>query len=158
MVDQQRYEQQQKQFENTIQQLNQELTKVQHEKTALQQENYQLVFEKDSLKTQLDKLYERHDSTNTRLADVLNELGRQTQEQQHWQEQFKVLQTKYDEQNKSFLELQTQYFILSQESKTMKLELKEIHDQNKLLAHEKWELGQEKAQLYGQLKQLESNI
>lgn len=31
-------------------------------------------------------------------------------------------------------------------------------DQNKLLAHEKWILGQEKAQLYGQLKQLETCV
>jgi hypothetical protein len=31
----------------------------------------------------------------------------------------------------------------------------ELREQNKLLAHEKWILGQEKAQLYGQLKQLQ---
>lgn len=38
----------------------------------------------------------------------------------------------------------------------MKVDIKELRDQNKLLAHEKWELGQEKAQLYGQLKKIES--
>jgi len=40
----------------------------------------------------------------------------------------------------------------------MKIDLKELGEQNKLLSHEKWELRKEKAQLYGQLKQLESNI
>ena len=43
-----------------------------------------------------------------------------------------------------------------QQLEIMKIEIKELREQNKLLAHEKWELGQEKAQLYGQLKQLES--
>jgi len=31
-----------------------------------------------------------------------------------------------------------------------------MRKQNKALANEKWELGQEKARLYGQLKQVES--
>lgn len=31
-------------------------------------------------------------------------------------------------------------------------------EQNKVLAHDKWVLGQEKTQLYGQLKQLESYV
>jgi hypothetical protein len=34
-------------------------------------------------------------------------------------------------------------------------EINELREQNKLLAHEKWILGQEKAQFYGQMKQLQ---
>jgi Plasmid replication region DNA-binding N-term len=33
-----------------------------------------------------------------------------------------------------------------------------IYEQNKVLAHDKWMLGQEKAQLFGQLKQWESMV
>ena len=40
----------------------------------------------------------------------------------------------------------------------MRSELESIIAQNKLLAHDKWILGQEKAQLFGQLKQLEVRI
>ena len=48
--------------------------------------------------------------------------------------------------------------MLLQQAEIVKNELAELRDQNKLLAHEKWILGQEKAQLFGQLKQLESSI
>lgn len=156
--DQQRYEQQIKQLEQTIQQINHELTQTKQEKDILQKDNQQANFEKDGLKTQFANLNEKHDSINMRLMDVLNELAKKTQDQQHWQEQFQSLQAKYDEINKSFIELKTQHVVLSQQSETMKAELKELREQNKLLAHEKWELGQEKAKLFGQLKQLEVHV
>jgi chromosome segregation ATPase len=157
IADQERYEQQQNQLETTIQQISHKLTKVQHEKSVSQQENQRLTFENDNLKTQLDKLNVQHESISTRLTDALNELAKKTQDQQHWQAQLQTLQVKWDEQNKSFLELQTKHAISSRQLETVTAEIKEIRDQNKVLAHEKWVLGQEKAQLYGQLKQLESN-
>ena len=43
-----------------------------------------------------------------------------------------------------------------QQSEITNDEIKELRKQNKTLANEKWELGQEKARLYGQLKQVES--
>ena len=158
LTDQQRYEQQQKQLEKTIQQINQELVQIQREKVTLQQHNKQSNFENGALKTQLNKLEIQHESMTTRLTDILNELAKQTQAQQHWLGQFQALQEKYDAQNKSLFELQTQHVMLLQQSETIKTELKELREQNKILAHEKWMLGQEKAQLYGQLKQLESCV
>jgi chromosome segregation ATPase len=156
LADQQRYEQQQKQLEQTVQQLNQELTKVRHEKLALQQETQRITFEYDGLRTQLSNLEMQHESVASRLTDTLNELAKKTHEQEHWQEQFKTLQVKHNDQNQSFIDLKTHYATLMQQLEIMKIEIKELREQNKLLAHEKWELGQEKAQLYGQLKQLES--
>lgn len=52
--------------------------------------------------------------------------------------------------------LKTQNAILSQQMAVMKTELDNITEQNKVLAHDKWMLGQEKAQLAGQVKQLQS--
>ena len=63
-------------------------------------------------------------------------------------------QTRNGEQKKSYCELQIQHAVVLQKSEILKTELKEALEQNKVLAHEKWMLGQEKAQLYGQLKQL----
>lgn len=151
IVDQQRYEQQLKQGEQAIQQITQELKTVHHEKLTLQQETQRLVFENDELKKQLDKVNEKYDSMNTHLADILNELSRTTQDQLHWQKQFQAMQIKYDDQNKAFHELQTQHAILLQKLVTMSGEINELLEQNKLLAHEKWELGQEKAQLLSKL-------
>jgi hypothetical protein len=79
-------------------------------------------------------------------------------DQQHWQQQFQLIQTKHDEQNQSLADLKIQHAMLLQQGETVKNELAELRDQNKLLAHEKWILGQEKAQLGGQLKQLETCI
>ncbi|MBX3710295.1 MAG: hypothetical protein KIT56_07210, partial [Gammaproteobacteria bacterium] len=158
IADQQRYEQQLKQLEQTIQQMNQELMKIQHEKSLLQHENQKSTFENESLKSQLGKLNEKHELINSRFSDTFNELAKKTQDQQHWQDQFNILQIKNDEQNKLFVELKTHYATLLQQSETMKIEVKELREQNKLLAHEKWELGQEKAHLEGQLKYLQSTI
>lgn len=157
LADQQRYEQQQQQLEQTIQQLNQELTALKQEKIMHEKQNQQTSFENSNLKTQLVKLNEQYELMSTRLTEVKSELTKKTQDQRHWQEQSQGLQIKYDEQNDSFLELQTYHAMSLQQLETIKIELIELREQNKLLAHEKWVLGQEKAQLYGQFKQLESS-
>ena len=57
---------------------------------------------------------------------------------------------------KSISQLQKQIALLSQQLSTAENQLDEIRQQNKLLAHEKWQLGQEAAQLIGQLKKIEA--
>ena len=54
------------------------------------------------------------------------------------------------------VELKTQNVILSQQMAVMKTELDDTAEQSNVLAHDKWILGQEKAQLAGQVKQLQS--
>lgn len=156
LADQKRHEQHQKQLEQNLRQVNQQLAQIQREKIEIQQQYQQGKFETENLKIQLDKLSTKHDLINTHLADTLNELARKIQAQQHWQTQHQTLQIKCDELNKQSMELQTQHAISSQQSLRLEAELKEMHEQCKVLAHEKWILGQEKAQLYGQLKQVES--
>lgn len=156
LADQKRYEQQQMQFEQTLQQISQELTEAKRENALFQQQIQQAYFERDNLETQLDKIETQHESVTTRLTNVLNELAKKEESQKHWQEQSSVLTIKLDEQNKLFIELQTKHAMLIQQSEITNDEIKELRKQNKTLANEKWELGQEKARLYGQLKQVES--
>jgi chromosome segregation ATPase len=158
LADQQRYGQQQKQLEHTFSQVNQQVTQLQRENTKLQQQYQQVHFERDNLKLQLDKLHLQHEAITMNHADLFNELTKKTQDQQHWQTQHYALQTKSDEQNKSFIELQAQLAVSSQQLLKLEAALREMSEQNKALANEKWILGQEKANLYGQLKQLESCI
>ncbi len=158
MADKQRYEQQQNQLEKTIQQIKQELTQAHQEKLVSQRQCHQVTFENENLKVQFAQLNVQHELIAARLAESLNELAMKTQDQQHWQTQCHTLQTKYDEQNQTLVNLKTHHAILLQQSETFKSELNELREQNKLIAHEKWILGQEKAQLYGQLKQLESCV
>ena len=158
LEDQQRYEQQQNQLERTIQQLNQELVEAKRNSGILQQSHQHATFENDNLKIQLHKIEDQYESQTTRLTDALGEVIKKTQDAEHWQNQFQVLQIKYDEQNKNHIELQTQQAVLSQQLVKLQSELKEMREQNSVLAHEKLVLGQEKAQLYGQFKQLESRV
>ena len=157
-LDQQRFEQQQKLSEQTILKMNQKLIQSSEEKLTLQQQSQKIIFEKENLKSELYKLNMQHEITMTHLSDAKNELVKATQSL----EQLNVLKIKFDEKNKILIELQTQHALTKQQLETEKLKSKEIGEQNKTLASEKWQLGQEKAQLYGQLKQfniaLENNI
>ncbi len=93
-----------------------------------------------------------------KLIEANKSLVQQTNTQQHWQKQYENLQAKLEEQTKQNVELKTQQAVLSQQVVITKTELDEITAQNKALAHEKWFLGQEKAQLFGRLKQLGSVV
>jgi len=156
LADQQRYEQQQRQFEQTIQQINQELTTTKQENILLQQQYQQASFEKDGLKVQLDELNVQRGTITAQLTEALAGLAKTEAVQKHWQDQHGVLITKFDEQNKLFVGLQAKHAMLLQQLETTNAELKDMRQQNKTLANDKWALGQEKARLYGQLKQIES--
>lgn len=156
MYDQQRFEQQEKQLEKTIQNINQKIAQNQQEIIELQQKNQQFNFENEILKTQLNKSTAQCEAVTNSLTESLKEVARTTQEQQSWEKQYHIIQTNCDEQNKLLIEAQTQKAVLSQQLVALKVEVNDKAEQNKVLAHEKWVLGQEKAQLYGQIKQIES--
>ena len=152
--EQQRSEQQQNQLEQTIQQLKNEVAQLREQKMELKQSNEQLHFEKTSLQAQLDKITAHDETTSAKLMETHQSLVQQTNTQQHWQVQYEDLEVKWEEQTKLNVELKMQQAVLSQKIAITTTELEEITAQNKVLAHDKWFLGQEKAQLFGQLKQL----
>jgi hypothetical protein len=158
MSDQQRFEQQQKISEQTILQVNQKLNLTSQENITLEKQSQKIIFENENLKSELHKLNAQNEILISRLSDAQNELAKTTQNL----EQLQAMPIRFDEQNKILTELQTQHALTQQQLEFEKLKSKEISDQNKDLASEKWILGQEKAQLYGQLKQfniaLENNI
>lgn len=157
-LDQQRFEHQQKLSEQTILQMNQKTIQASEENLILQKQGQKTIFENENLKSEIEKLNAQNEITTKRLSDAQNELARAMQNI----DQFYTLQIKFDEQNKAVIELQTQNALIKQQLETEKLKSAEISEQNKALASEKWILGQEKAQLYGQLKQFnisfENNI
>ena len=55
-------------------------------------------------------------------------------------------------------EVQNQVALLTQELTTTRQQLEDTMLQNKNLAHEKWVIGQEKAQLLGKFEQLEQTM
>lgn len=155
MLDQQRHEQTQTQLVQTINQLKQELTSSSQQRNSLQQELEQMRYGKTFLQDQHDQLTVQHETIKSRLDQAEKELLKHAAGEQHWQNQYQKTQEKLDEQNTVFINLQSQLAVLNQKLSDIQSELREVGEQNKFLTNERWVLGQENAQLVGQLKQFE---
>lgn len=155
IIDQQRHEQIQTQLDQTIQHLKRDLSTLNQQKTTLQNENLQTRYEKETLEKQCDQLLAQNGVIKSRLDEAQKKVIAHSHSEQHWQSQCQQLHTKLDEQNTTLLDLQTKIAVLTQKLSDTEDELKEMNEQNKHLAHEKWILVQEKAQIIGQLKQCE---
>lgn len=155
LEDQQRYEQQQHQLEQQLRQRDQELHFLKEEKVMLLHSQQHAVFEKESVQTQLVKLETQCQSQATHLTDTISELAKKSQEAEHWQSQYHDLKGNYEDEVKGKIEIQTQHAVLTQQVSQLQQELQDLRHQNSALAHEKWILGQENAQLLGQIKQLQ---
>jgi chromosome segregation ATPase len=129
-LDQQRTEQQHRQLEHTLAHLQQELKGQQQQNNGLQQQAEQSRLQQENLQTALTQL-------NTEY------------------ETLKISEAKHA---KDSIELQKQQASLVQKISFTEATLKELRTQNKQLTTEKWEIGQEKAVLAGQLKQLEASL
>ena len=133
-------------YDQAMQQLAQEMSVYKNELIIWQQKSQQLTFE-------LEKMNYKYDAAIANVNELTSELQSKIEEQQHWQMQCCNIQSKFNEHGVVFAELQTQYALLNQNFSNVKAELHAKIQQNEILAQEKWSLGQEKAQLYGQLKQ-----
>ena len=74
---------------------------------------------------------------------------------QHWQAQHLETQKALKDNVAQLVALEMEKRLLSHELSESRKHLKMSQDQAKLLAMEKWDLAQEKAQLVGQLKQMQ---
>lgn len=158
LMEQQRYEQHQQQLEQAISQLQQKLTLIAQDKSLLQQQYEKITFENDALKIEQDELKNQLNKLQEKYSSMEKELNESIQAKNHWQSQFQEMQKKVDDKTVSLVELQKENAILSHQLSSAQNQVRELNDQNKSLALEKWELGQEKSQLEGQLKQVDRFI
>lgn len=156
--DEQRFQQILDQNAQTLGQLQEELTQICKDNLGIKQINEQLVFEKNNLVLQLNQQTAQGTTFVEKLNAANMELAKQTSLQQHWQAQHESIYAQWEEQRSKNTELQTELAVITQKLTTTTATLEEKLNQNKKMANEKWILGQEKAQLFGQLKQLESQI
>lgn len=152
--DQQRYEQQINQLNYTVQSLNIETITLKKESVELQQKFLLMSFENDSLKDLLTKVEEQHQAQATELGNAQTGLVRKSQDVEYTSKQLLEVQQKYEAQSKILIDAQTKEAVSSQQILQLQKELKDTRDQMQVLSHEKLVLAQEKAQIYGQLKQL----
>ena len=155
MLDQHRHEQIQTQLVQTINQLKQESTALNQQKNSLQHELEQIRYTKTFLQDQHDQLTVQHETIKSRLDQAQKEVIQHAHAERHCQNHYQKAQEKLDEQNTALINLQSQLVILTQKLSDTQGELKEVSEQNKFLTHERWALGQENAQLVGELKQCE---
>jgi chromosome segregation ATPase len=152
--DHQYYEQQINQLNGTIQSIQTENLAIKKENSDLKQTLSLLSFEKDSLKEKLAKIEEQYQSQTIEFSQAQTELVRKSQDVEYLSKQWLEVQQKYEAQSKILIDAQTQEAVSSQQVLQLQKDLKELRDQNQVLAYEKLVLTQEKAQIDGQFKQL----
>lgn len=157
-IEQERHAQAQQNLETRICQLqaccDQQIAAQRH----LEQHCQQLTFEKEALTASLQKKENGFSVLQTQLARVEQACAQATHGQAHWREQYEMLSYRSQQEHDAGVTTQAECAMLRQEHATMQQTLEAIRHQNKNLAEEKWMLAQEKAQLQGQLQQLQSMI
>ena len=154
-MDQQRYEEQQRDLDHAMQTLRTELIQTNQEKVCLKQVNEHLRFENEGLESQVYKALSRNEEITGKLHDTQVLLAEHINAVQHWKAQYETAYAKLEEQYQRNAEMKGEQASLIREMGSIKSKLQEISSQNSVLAHEKWILGQEKAELLGQFKQME---
>lgn len=156
--DLQQHEQQKQQLQSEIKNHNDQLI-MQREKMAEMRQEYQIlqqsfvVLEKNYLqeKSQCEQLKARLEESEKNKMEHLHD-------SKHWKIQHQETKTILADKSSQLVNLQGEIKLLSQQLMDNKQILTDTQDQNKLLNHDKWMLAQEKAQLEGQLKQMQKMV
>src|SRR3990167_5262487 len=98
------------------------------------------------------ELSEKFRITHTQLNETKNKLSESMKLIDENKLQAQALDERSKTQEKIMLDAQQQVAVLTSQLKITEKQLIDAQNQNKTLAHDKWMLGQEKAQLIGQLK------
>jgi chromosome segregation ATPase len=156
--DQQHAEQRERELTSTLQQVKMENESLRQQKTGLQQAHDQLQSTQNNLQEQLQQMALHKEKNVAELMALKAALEKKTTSEEHWQTQYEAIGIKWENEIKTSVELKTQNANLSQQLIEIKTRLDDIAEQNKVLAHDKWILGQEKSQLFGQMKQLQNTL
>lgn len=127
---------------------------LEQERNDLDKKLIKLQHEYDSLLLQNDSNRQDYENIGLQLNQTKLLLAQKNENCQHWEAQYEALSMESKTQIEKIMVLQSKIAVLNEQLSMIKSQLDETIGQNKLLANEKWILGQEKAQLAGELKQL----
>ena len=158
LLDQQQYEQQKQQLQSEIKMLNEQLV-IHREKVSELQQQHQILLQShtvlendyEQMQFQRDQLRLQHEESEKVKTEYL-------QNNQQLQNQNKELQNNLNGKHGLLLNMQAENKLISQQLMDAKKALIDAKDQNKLLSIERLVVVQEKAQLEGQLKQMQKMI
>lgn len=152
--EQKKAEAKERELNQAIQQLRIDLEKQKEDRSILKQGLDQLTFEKGSLQAQLDKMTTHYETTSEKLIEEKQIVVQVRSENEAVKNQLGTTNKKLEGLAEDIITLKTECAIKAQEITIIKEKLEEITEHNRILAQEKWELGQEKAKILGQFKQL----
>jgi len=155
LLEQQQFEQQKDEWQAKLKSYKEQMAAWRDKTTSLQQDYRSLQHISNTLEeknTQMESLLEKVRTELTKTEKMSNE---HLQSSKHWQDQYKEAQKNLEANTTQFIDIQAKTTVLSEQLSETKQSLADALDQNKLFGHEKWILSQEKAQLEGQLKQMQ---
>lgn len=155
----------QQQFEQEKQQLQLDIKLIQEQSVLQRDKLYSLQQTNQDITNKYVNLEKSHIHTESQLQKITIQLHEteksqceHIQSKQHWQTQYnetrKILENKISE----FINTHTELKLASQLLADTKQSLVDLKNRNRLLADDKLILAQEKSQLEGQLKQMQSMI
>ncbi|MBX9637776.1 MAG: DNA-binding protein [Gammaproteobacteria bacterium] len=153
-----RNEEERRRLEKAIEPLKLENKRLSQEKNEWDKKFIQLQHEYQATLLQDNDKFKDYENMASALNEVKRLLAQKTESAQHWEAQCEALSIQSKAQTEKIMTFQTEAAVLNEQLSMIKSKLDETMDQNKLLANEKWILGQEKAQLAGEFKQLHQNF
>jgi len=154
--DQQRAEVRENELTQRVQHITLENNSLRQEKVSLQNAYDQLLTGQNNLQAQLEKTLQHDEKITSELTALQAEYAKKTASEHHWKTQHESISLKWEEQMKFAAELRTENTVFSQKLTAMKMDVDYHCEQSKMLANDKWIIGQEKAQLLGQVRQLQA--
>ncbi|MEO8963636.1 MAG: DNA-binding protein [Gammaproteobacteria bacterium] len=158
LLDQQAYEQQKQQLQSEIR-VRDEQAVIQHERLSALKQQFQLLqYSYKNLENTHLGIQSELEQAEVKVGEVEKSKDEYFHSSQHWQKQYGESHKILDEKSNQLINLQAEIKQLSQQSIDLKQGITDSRNLNTLLNNEKWLLVQEKAQLEGQLKQMQKLI
>lgn len=152
--DQQRSDQREQELAQSLQALQSENQVLKQHQQMAEKAQILLQSEYETLRATLENSVLKNDILVTKVAEISAELAKNTGSTHHLKIEHDNLSLQLKNHTTTISEMTTTNALLAQENAALKILVEEVKEQNKGLANEKWILGQEKAQISGQLKQV----
>ena len=114
-----------------------------------------MIKEHEALKNKSNAFEKSGNDSKQQLIATEKELAQTKHLHGHWQSACEQAQEELNLVKEKLINFEKQIAMLAHENSDKNNQLIEFKNQNKSLAHDKWILSQEKAQLLGQFKQIE---
>lgn len=158
LIDQQQFDEQKQALQAEIKILKEQLMSMQNNNISFQQKYNELKKDHTALEKNHEKVESKLEKQSQDIDSLKKEKNKFQNASQHWKAQYHELKNELEIKMKEVVDHQAELKVFTTNLENMKVVNADLQTQNKLLGHEKWILSQEKAQLEGQLKQMQKMV